>query len=74
LSEKLNVIHEVEAKSVISWVEIVNHLGLAPSLSRIVLNKNKIIEGEMWSTLKEENEHKAELENSFTRMVSTNAF
>jgi hypothetical protein len=28
----------------------------------------------MWSTLKEENEHKAELENSFTRMVSTNAF
>jgi hypothetical protein len=59
LSGKLNVIHEVEAKSLISWVEIANHLGLAPSLSRIVLNKNKIIEGEMWSTLKEENEYKA---------------
>jgi hypothetical protein len=58
-SEKLNVIHEVEAKSVTLQVEIANHLGLAPSsLSRIMLNKNTIIEGEMWNTLKEENEYK----------------
>jgi IS30 family transposase len=48
LSEKLNVIREVEAKSVTSWVEIANRLGLAPSsLSRIMLNKNEIIEEEM---------------------------
>jgi hypothetical protein len=46
-SEKLNVIHEVEAKSV-TCVEIANSLGLVPLLlSRIVLNKNKIIEGEV---------------------------
>jgi hypothetical protein len=58
-SEKLNVIHEVEAKSVTLQVEIANRLGLAPSsLSRIMLNKNTIIEGEMWNTLKEENEYK----------------
>jgi hypothetical protein len=47
LSEKLNVIYEVEAKSVTSRVKIVNRLGFAPSsLSRILLNSN-IIEGEM---------------------------
>jgi hypothetical protein len=33
---------------VTSQVEISNHFGVAPSsLSRIMLNKNKIIEGEM---------------------------
>jgi hypothetical protein len=48
LSEKLNVIHEVEAKSVTLLVEIANCLGLAvSSSSRIMLNKNEIIEGEM---------------------------
>jgi hypothetical protein len=48
LNEKLNVIHEVEAKLATSWVETANCLGLAPSsLSRIMLNKNKSIEGEM---------------------------
>jgi len=48
LSEKLNVIHEVEVNSMTLQVEIANRLGLAPSsLSRIMLNKNKIIEGEM---------------------------
>jgi hypothetical protein len=48
LSEKLNVIHDIKAKSVTSQDEIANCLGLAPSsLSRIMLNKNKIIEGEM---------------------------
>jgi hypothetical protein len=34
-------------KSVTSWAEIANHLGLAPSSSRIMLNKKQIIEGEM---------------------------
>jgi hypothetical protein len=48
LSEKLNVICEVEANSVTSPVETVNRLGFAPSsLNRIMLNKNKIIEREM---------------------------
>jgi hypothetical protein len=48
MSKKLNVIHEVKVKSVTLLVAIANHLGLAPSsLSRIMLNKNKIIEGEM---------------------------
>jgi hypothetical protein len=33
---------------VTSWAEFANHLGLAPSsLSRIMLNKTQIIEGEM---------------------------
>jgi hypothetical protein len=46
--EKLNVVHEVKVKSVTSWVEIANRLGLAPSsLSRILLNNNKIIEGKL---------------------------
>jgi hypothetical protein len=40
LSENLNVVFEVEVKSMRSWVEIANGLGLAPSsLSRIMLNK-----------------------------------
>jgi hypothetical protein len=49
LSEKLNVIHEVKVKSVVLQVEIANRFGLAPSSSssRIMLNKNKIIEGEI---------------------------
>jgi hypothetical protein len=47
LREKLNVVHEVKVKSVTSWVEIANRLGLAPSLSRIMLNNNKIIEGKL---------------------------
>jgi hypothetical protein len=47
IREKLNVICEVKAKSMTSQVEIANCLGLTPSsLSRIALNKNKIIEGE----------------------------
>jgi hypothetical protein len=42
------VIHDIKAKSVTSRDEIANCLGSAPSsLSRIMLNKNKIIEGEM---------------------------
>jgi hypothetical protein len=45
---KLNVIYEAEVKSVTSQVEIANCLGLVPSsLNRIMLNKNKIVEGEM---------------------------
>jgi hypothetical protein len=40
------VIHKLEANS--SWVEIANCLRLAPSsLSKILLNKNKITEREM---------------------------
>jgi hypothetical protein len=48
LNEKSKLISKVKAKSVTLQVEIANHLGLAPpSFSRIMLNKNKIIEGEM---------------------------
>jgi hypothetical protein len=47
-SEKLNVIPEVRVNLVTSQVEIAYRLGLAPSsLSRIILNKNKIIERDM---------------------------
>jgi hypothetical protein len=45
---KLNVICEVEANLMTSTVEIADRLGLAlSSLSKIMLNKNKIIEGEV---------------------------
>jgi hypothetical protein len=48
LSEKLNVICEAEANSMMLWLEIANCLGLAlSSLSRIMLNKNKSIEENM---------------------------
>jgi hypothetical protein len=61
LSEKLNVIHELKEKSLTSQVEMVDYFGLAPSsLSRILLNKNKIIEGEInCETNSNENEYKS---------------
>jgi hypothetical protein len=48
LSERLNVISEVEANSMESRVKMANRLALAPSsLCKIMSNKNKIIEGEI---------------------------
>jgi hypothetical protein len=48
LSENLTVICKAEANLVTSLVETANRLELAPSLlSRIMSNKNKIIEGKM---------------------------
>jgi hypothetical protein len=48
LSEKLNVIQKVKVKTVTWQVEVAKHLGFSPSsLSRIMLKKNKIIEGKI---------------------------
>jgi hypothetical protein len=46
LSEKLNVIRELEGNPTVSRVEMANRLGLGSSLlCKITSNKNKIIEG-----------------------------
>jgi hypothetical protein len=48
LNEKLNVICKVKVKSLILRIEIANCLGSAPSsLSTVMSNKIKIIEGEI---------------------------